>query len=303
MNIKFDATIENQQVYTENLLPPLNKDSIDHILKFLWNQNHWKNVQSSVNILPLALTSKSWASYLSQLSSQDLAKQIKLEAQASTLKKASFPKLLNCHTARKAVDYIIANNFTVANLEEFPDLTEDLLEELMIRAPQVVHLAIKSPLVKQLPASCERLQTLICRDSGIEKLPASMPHLSWLDCSECAIATVPSYPNLLRLYCYSCSNLQSITSGMALLQELYCQNNPLLENLPSGMCNATKIECSDCPLLRDVPADMKKLKDFHCFGMPKLVLPPDFENTCIVYRECFPNIANQNSENEFYYSF
>lgn len=277
----------SDQVFTQHLLPPLNADIIKNILSQTRLNNCWQKIYSESTLTSLSLVSKAWYCYIPQflfqtpqLNPQTFIEQIKLE------KQAWMPKTEGCQTAREAVDLISAKELCVANLEWFPDLTENLLQELMEKNPQIVHLKIQSNLIKTLPEEeCLRLQTLICSNLAIKVLPEKMPNLTWLNCANTLVESIHLYPNLLKLICYSNPNLHTLPPGMMYLKEISCNNNPRLNSLPSGLIRVERIDCSDCPLLIGIPLDLKKIADFACFKNPNLILPDDFETKCMVRRE------------------
>ena len=98
-------------------------------------------------------------------------------------------KLVGCTTADDAINFVIRYQLSVANLKEFPDLTDDHLKRLSEQCPQLKHLAISSTNVTEVPkifalqsldlSRCENLT-----DAGLANLPALQSLIS-LDLSYC----------------------------------------------------------------------------------------------------------------------
>lgn len=207
----------------------------------LCNQNVYTQ-QEPTGLNALLLVSKQWT--LQWNSAVDSAKSSwkiehnKLREQEKFLNE-------NCSDAKEAVEFAIEHQLSVVNLKLFFDLTDDLLELLFEKCPNLDHLMIRSENITKLPDACSRLKTLdCCGCPSLRMLPAIMPLLTDLNCSHC-----PS--------------LKKLPADMFLLKTLNCKWCIALESLPSAPC-LTTLNCKWSRKLQNVPAEMPSLKILDC---------------------------------------
>ncbi len=168
---------------------------------------------------------------------------------------AESQKVQNCKDAEQAIDLIIKDKLSVADLSKFPDLTDDHLDKLFKEGLNIDHLMIFSPLITKLPAACSRLQTLHCPNCEL-------------------LTALPDLPNVTQLNCSFCPLLTALPAQLPNLTKLYCNDCPLITALPAQLPNLTKLYCNDCPLITALP-DLPKVTVLYCFGCSQLTALPD----------------------------
>ncbi len=227
---------------------------------------------------------------------------------------AESQKVQNCKDAEQAIDLIIKDKLSVADLSKFPDLTDDHLDKLFKEGLNIDHLMIFSPLITKLPAACSRLQTLHCPNCELltalpdlpnvtqlncsfcpllTALPAQLPNLTKLYCNDCPLITaLPDLPKVTELNCFGCSLLTALPAQLPNVIKLSCDRCPLLTSLPA-LPNVTMLCCHSCPLLTALPAQLPNLTKLYCYGCPLLIaLPAHLPKATIIDCSGCPLINN-----------
>ncbi|MBA2368308.1 MAG: hypothetical protein H0V82_04705 [Candidatus Protochlamydia sp.] len=129
--------------------------------------------------------SKNWLKYSNEVKKEWVCQQ-----------GISLRKVSRCQTANEAVEFIIKNKLTAANLSEYPDLTDSDLEKLVKDCPQLNFLIIKSneitgdKLADALKAftKLQHLNLLCCQqifEGLLVDALKELPQLQHLDLSHC----------------------------------------------------------------------------------------------------------------------
>ena len=138
----------------------------------------------------------------------------------------------------EAITYIKEQGYVVADLRQFSDVTDEIIEKLFENYSNLYHLSVARDRIKKLPAACSQLLTLDCRRcDALTALPDDMASLTTLDCSGCPALT-------------------ALPAGMASLTTLYCCGCKALTALPTGMASLTTLDCNGCDALTALPADL-----------------------------------------------
>jgi hypothetical protein len=175
-------------------------------------------------------------------------------------------KKYGCKTAKDAIDYVMHNKLTGANLWEFKDLDESNLKYLFENCPKLENLFISSEKIKSFSEKTPNLKTLIIYCSNLQSLP-ELPQLQKLDCSTCyKLQSLPEFPQLQGLNCSGC-NLQSLPE-LPQLQELYCPGCDNLQSLPK-LPQLQVLKCSGCDSLQSLP-ELPQLQVLNCSGCNNL---------------------------------
>jgi hypothetical protein len=147
-----------------------------------------------------------------------------------------------CKTSKDAIEYIIKNQLTGANLKAFTKLNNDKLKYLLENCPNLEKLFIDSYEITSFPATALNLKTLIIR-SNLQSLP-ELPQLQVLDCRACPkLQTLPEFPQLQLLDCSLNANLQSLPK-LPQVREIRCNACPKLDSL-AELPKLEKLDCDD----------------------------------------------------------
>jgi hypothetical protein len=123
----------------------------------------------------------------------------------------------NTLSAEETIEYIKENNFSIADLTKFKDLSQDLIEKLFQNYSNVHHLMINSDKIVRLPEECKELKTLDCSDcTCLTSLPAEWVALTSLNCSGCTgLTSLPAeFVALTYLDCSWCTGLAALPVNM-----------------------------------------------------------------------------------------
>ena len=170
-----DINLELVETSNEGqLMPPLSNDIV---IKEIALQLIFSRQLDVENFSTLTAISKGWHSNLNKLAGY----YYKLYKEKKFFEN-------NTLSAEETIEYIKENNFSIADLTKFKDLSQDLIEKLFQNYSNVHHLMINSDKIVTLPEECNKLKTLNCSYcTGLTALPAELVALTYLNCSYCTV--------------------------------------------------------------------------------------------------------------------
>lgn len=242
-------------------------DVMKNIFKHVCMANNFTDAMP-MHFFDLALISKQSLSYSLELQDSWLRSHQILWQEHDALLRSS------CKTAQQAIEHIIAQGFRVANLSSFPDLTDELLEELFDRHAGIDHLILNAENLSRLPEGCWRLQTLHLshQDAKANEKLRSLPTMPWLKelicCDYTSLESLPYLPSLTTLICCNCTKLSSI-DAMPELKSLCCSGCSNLQYI-AAMPKLAILECNGCRLIKHLPS-MPVLEKLWCCGCYLLI--------------------------------
>jgi hypothetical protein len=181
----------------------------------------------------------------------------------------------NLSDVDKAIERIIADRYTVADLSGYPSLSHAHIEQLFKGNPHIKHLMVKSNNISILPDCCSQLETLVFQGTTLTHLPLKMHNLTKLHLIGCFTlpALAQEMPCLQELLCIGCYVLKSLPPAMVDLSILDCRSCFNLLFLPIGMHNLKSMWLRDCMALQALPNDMYNIENLscsNCTGIKKL---------------------------------
>lgn len=199
-------------------------------------------------------------------------------------------KTFGCKTAKEAVQFAVTHKLTGVNLSEFPDLTNEDLEQLFDSLPNLVRLKIQSNHITHLPEKAGNLQFLECQNcNNLERLP-DLPYVIYLNLSGCTrLAALPEQLPLVQLldlsHCSSLITLPEQLPQVIILELSHCES---LTALPEQLPHVEGLRLEHCGWkLKKLPTELPNaimLSCWGCFGLESLQALPQL--VVLDCREC-----------------
>ena len=191
-NLKFiNLRAKFQRLRTENLkkteaqedkLSPISKNLTARLMPVIERlfslpklpEDMWKN-----QILPMLASANPLSSIKSTLGKMQINCEMDKLVKETVLQLVVLKRLslmdAGCKTADEAINFVIQNDLSVANLRGFPDVTDDHLKRLSEQCPNLKHLLVASADVTEVPkfAALQSLDFSWCRnltDAGLVNL-------------------------------------------------------------------------------------------------------------------------------------